>query len=80
VPIGRRPEIVAAFRAELERLAADPDAVVRAGAAARARVEAHFTWERKAEQVARIYRWVLRAKRAAGVDCTAAEPAPRLAL
>ena len=56
VPLGRRAEIVAAFRAELERLAADPTAVARAGAAARARVRALFTWEGKAEQIARDLR------------------------
>ena len=60
IPLGRRPEIVRALRATLERLAGDPVAVARAGAAARARVEALFTWDRKAEQIARVYDWVLR--------------------
>ena len=66
IPLGRRPEIVRALRATLERLAGDPVAVARAGAAARARVEALFTWDRKAEQIARVYDWVLR-DRAAGI-------------
>jgi glycosyltransferase involved in cell wall biosynthesis len=60
VPLGRRHEIVDALGATLERLATDPAAVARAGAAARARVEALFTWDRKAEQIARVYDWVLR--------------------
>ena len=47
IPLGRRPEIVRALRATLERLAGDPVAVARAGAAARARVEALFTWDRE---------------------------------
>jgi glycosyltransferase involved in cell wall biosynthesis len=66
VALGRRPQIVAAFRAALARLAADPQAVARAGAAARARVQASFTWERKAEQVAGVYDSVLRARAAEG--------------
>lgn len=59
VPLGRRDAIIAAFRAELERLAADPAAVAAAGAAARVRVAELFTWERKAGQVREVYDWVL---------------------
>jgi glycosyltransferase involved in cell wall biosynthesis len=58
VPLARRAELVAGFRDALERLAADPDAVARAGAAARERVRALFTWEAKARQIAAIYDWV----------------------
>lgn len=59
VPLGHRAEIVTAFRGTLERLADDPAAVAAAGAAARARIAAHFTWARKAEQVAGVYDRVL---------------------
>ena len=59
VPLGSRAEIVAAFRRELERIAASPAALAPVGARARERVEALFTWERKAAQVAEVYDWVL---------------------
>lgn len=62
VPIGGREEIVARFRAELVRLAADPAAVAAAGEAARARVGEMFTWSRKAAQVREVYDWVLGAR------------------
>ncbi|WP_137702271.1 glycosyltransferase family 4 protein [Marimonas lutisalis] len=59
VPIGSRAEIVAAFRAELGRCAADPAGLAPLAAAARARVEEKFTWARKAGQVREVYDWVL---------------------
>ena len=74
VPLGRRHEIVDALGATLERLAADPTAVARSGAAARARVEALFTWDRKAEQIARVYDWVLRDRAAERSRGRAAHP------
>nr|WP_223162946.1 glycosyltransferase family 4 protein [Roseivivax sediminis] len=58
VPCGTRPEIVAAFRAELTRLAEDRSGLYALGEAARARVAAEFTWSAKARQVARVYDWV----------------------
>jgi glycosyltransferase involved in cell wall biosynthesis len=59
VPIGPRAAIVAGVRKELEALASDPARLAAAGAAAKAEVEAKFTWARKAEQVAVVYGWVL---------------------
>lgn len=59
VPIGPRTRIVADLRAELGRRVAEPDDLARKGAAARDRVATRFTWARKAEQVARVYDWVL---------------------
>ena len=60
VPIGTRDEIIARFRAELTALCGDRSRLAPMGAAAIARVENHFTWERKADQVLRVYDWVLR--------------------
>ena len=57
-----------------ERLAGRSGAVARAGAAARARVEALFTWDRKAEQIARVYDWVLRRSRRGELPSGAARP------
>lgn len=62
VPCGARAQIVAAFRTELTRLAQEPEDLAVTGAAARARVQSHFTWARKAAQVAQVYDWVLEGK------------------
>jgi glycosyltransferase involved in cell wall biosynthesis len=62
VPLGGRDEVVAGFRRELARMAEDDGGLAEVGARARARVEALFTWERKAEQVAEVYAWVLGAR------------------
>lgn len=59
VPIGPRARIVGNFSALLEEMAVDLPGVLAMGEAARARVEAKFTWARKAEQVAQVYDWVL---------------------
>ena len=59
VPLGDRAAIVAGFRAELQQMAANPAALIPLAATARARVQAAFTWPRKAAQVAQVYDWVL---------------------
>ena len=58
LPMGRRDEIVAAFRSVLERLAAAPEALAPLRAAGRARVRRDFTWDAKAAQIERVYAWV----------------------
>lgn len=59
VPLGPRPALVAGFREILGRLAADRERLPEIGERARRRVQARFTWAAKAEQVLRVYRWVL---------------------
>jgi len=59
IPIGTRAEIVERLRAELTRLAADPKRIDTMSERAIERVERELTWERKAQQMARIYDWVL---------------------
>ncbi len=59
VPVGSRDEIVAGFEQALDKLAANPAALKPVAEAAKARVESHFTWARKAEQVRGVYDWVL---------------------
>ncbi|MDQ2089357.1 glycosyltransferase family 4 protein [Marimonas arenosa] len=59
VPLGTRDEIVAGFRAALQRAAQDPGALAPMASAARARVAEAFTWARKAEQMRGVYDWVL---------------------
>ena len=59
VPIGNRDQIVAAFRAKLEEIAAMPETLAPMGAHVRDHVRAHFTWAAKAAQIAQVYDWVL---------------------
>ena len=58
VPLGSRDDIIAQFHQSLAQLCddrTDLDAMRQAGAA---RVQSHFTWERKAEQVLQVYDWL----------------------
>lgn len=71
VPIGPRDQIVAAVQARLEAIADDPSALPELAQAGRARAQTLFTWPAKAQQIARVYDWVLDG---------AAEPAPDLGL
>jgi glycosyltransferase involved in cell wall biosynthesis len=59
VPLQGRAGIIEGFRTELERLASTPDLVAETGKRARQRVLHLFTWNKKAEQVAKVYDWVL---------------------
>lgn len=59
VPLGGRATIVAGFRAELERLEQDRPALAKAGRAGLGRVASRFTWDRKADQISEVYKWIL---------------------
>ena len=59
VPMGDRTSVVAHLAATLEHCAENPAEVAEKAAAARYRVEALFTWARKADQILEVYRWVL---------------------
>lgn len=59
VPLGDRPAIIAGFRAELERLEQDRPVLAKAGRAGLGRVAARFTWDRKADQISEVYKWIL---------------------
>ncbi|WP_127559286.1 glycosyltransferase family 4 protein [Nioella ostreopsis] len=59
VPLGDRATIVAGFRAELERLEQDRPALANAGRAGLGRVASRFTWDRKADQISEVYKWIL---------------------
>ncbi|SDE37446.1 Glycosyltransferase involved in cell wall bisynthesis [Salipiger thiooxidans] len=60
VPCGRREGIVRDMGAALAALAVDPSGLPAMAAAARARVQDKFTWQRKAAQVAEVYDWLRR--------------------
>lgn len=59
VAIGPREQVIADLRALLERVAADPSALPGMAVAARARVQADFTWDAKARQIEQVWRAVL---------------------
>ncbi len=59
LPIGTRDEIIAEFAKALDALAHDRASLSGMSQAAKARVADKFTWERKAEQIVEVYRWVL---------------------
>ena len=59
LPCGSRKEIIAGFKAELTRLAANPAKLKPIAMNAYAFVQDNFLWSRKAEQVAQVYDWVL---------------------
>lgn len=58
VPLGSRDKIVDGFKARLTALCKDRSALPAIGDAAIARVQSHFTWERKAEQILQVYDWL----------------------
>lgn len=59
VEMGSRAELVAGFRTALAALIAAPETIPALATAALARVEDHFTWDRKARQIGAVYDWVL---------------------
>lgn len=59
VPIGSRAQVVERFREQLTRIVEQPQLIRPMGRAARERVLRYFTWQAKAQQVLRVYRWVL---------------------
>ena len=59
IPIGPRAAIIKGLRTALKQVADNPRMLDPMSIAARDRVHALFTWERKAEQVAQVYDWAL---------------------
>jgi glycosyltransferase involved in cell wall biosynthesis len=59
VPLGPRPELIARYREVFERLLREPNILSEMASSGRERVEAHYTWQRKADQTVEVYRWVL---------------------
>jgi glycosyltransferase involved in cell wall biosynthesis len=59
IPLGSRESVVAAYERLLASLAEDRSELAAIGLRARERVLNWFTWGRKADQVARVYDWVL---------------------
>lgn len=59
IPIGPRDRIVADLRVRLEAILQDPAELPALACAARAHVDAHFTWSAKARQISRVYAAVL---------------------
>lgn len=59
VPLDDRAGLVAGFRETIATILQEPDILIEKSKAARAEVEAKFTWPKKVEQLEQVYRWVL---------------------
>lgn len=62
VPLGSREEVVAGFRERIEALVSDPSGIRAMGARARERAFRLYSWEEKALQTRRVWRWVVGAE------------------
>jgi len=60
VPLGPRQTVVSGLRSVMETLVESPQELATKAACGRSRVERWFTWDRKADQIAAVYNWVLR--------------------
>ncbi|MEL6793072.1 MAG: glycosyltransferase family 4 protein, partial [Pseudomonadota bacterium] len=59
LPIGPRSEIISGLRAQLTRIADDPQALAAVSRAAYERVQRKYTWAAKAAQTHQVYEWIL---------------------
>lgn len=59
VALGSRQSIVCGLRAQLQHLVANPLEIAEKALNCQSRIVTWFTWERKAEQIAAVYAWVL---------------------
>lgn len=59
VAMGAREDLVQGVRRALEILVTDPSQIRPMSERARARIFAHFTWARKAQQMLEVYAWTL---------------------
>lgn len=59
IPIGPRTTIIADLRDQLRTILADPSVLPALSRAARYRALSQFTWEAKAQQLAKVYDWVI---------------------
>jgi glycosyltransferase involved in cell wall biosynthesis len=59
VPVASRAGVIAGFRDRLGQIIESPQVLPALARNARAEVAARYTWAAKAQQISRIYRWVL---------------------
>jgi glycosyltransferase involved in cell wall biosynthesis len=71
--MGTRDALVVGFREAIRSLIDDPDRIVSLREAAVRRARSQYTWERKADQVAEVYSWVLGTARKPDFGCPIAE-------
>ncbi len=60
VEMGSRDQVIAGLRAQLGAILKSPQDLAQKSTAARNKVQTHYTWQRKAEQINEIYQWVLK--------------------
>jgi glycosyltransferase involved in cell wall biosynthesis len=58
IPIGTKRAITDHARAKLEEIAANRHDLKQMAKDGRQRIEALYTWERKAQQISEVYEWV----------------------
>ena len=58
IPLAPRSELIEGFRAALLSVCEKPEQLDEKGAKGLTRIEARFTWARKAEQLTEVFRWV----------------------
>ena len=58
VPIGTRADIIHSFHEKLTQLSTDRTLLHQMSDAAAQRIDTHFTWNRKADQILKVYKWV----------------------
>lgn len=61
IPIGTRAEIITRLNSQLTAIVGNPSELPAKGRAAQSHALKHFTWRAKAEQIAKVYDWVLNA-------------------
>lgn len=59
VPCGSRKEIIEGFQRTLTELVDNPAQLPAMAQNAKARIDSHFLWSRKAEQIRQVYDWAL---------------------
>ena len=59
VPLGPREVLIEGFKKQLTAICDDPEELVTKREAAIERIHMHYTWEKKAEQMLHVYRWLL---------------------
>jgi len=59
IPIGTRREIILNFRNAVERICERPEEIAERSTLARKITHSSFSWKAKAEQVTKVYEWVL---------------------
>ena len=59
VPMGPREDLVESFKKQLEEICEDPKQLAAKREASITRIHTYYTWEKKVEQMIKVYRWLI---------------------